>query len=207
MLTLDKFCAAAPRLLRADAPSTWDHTDDDMNIKARMIPDGVKPKAAAVLVGVMEREGEARVLLTQRKATLSKHGGQIAFPGGRLDKGETALQAALREAEEETGLAQRFVQPLGFLDGYLTVTGYFVVPVVARILPEHVLTPQVDEVDDIFDVPLSFLLNAANRETHTREWNGLSRHYYVYPYEQRYIWGATAGMLKNLADRFAHAEA
>jgi 8-oxo-dGTP pyrophosphatase MutT (NUDIX family) len=206
MLTLDQFSTRAPHLLRADAPLTWDHSDDDMNQKARMIPEGVRPKAAAVLVGVLDSGGVASVLLTQRHSNLSKHAGQIAFPGGRMDAGETPLETALREAEEETGLDRRFVQPLGYLDGYLTVTGYFVVPVVARIEAGHTLTPQVHEVDDIFDVPLAFLLDAKNRETHMREWNGLQRHYYAYPYDKRYIWGATAGMIKNLSDRFEHAE-
>jgi 8-oxo-dGTP pyrophosphatase MutT (NUDIX family) len=207
MINFADFTLRAPRLLRADAPTSWDASDDDMNLKARMIPEGVKPRAAAVLVGVLERDGAAHVLLTQRKATLSKHAGQIAFPGGRLDAGESALDAALRETEEETGLARQFVTPLGFLDGYLTVTGFFVVPVVARIDAGFALQPQADEVDEVFDVPLGFLLDARNRETHSREWNGLQRHYYVYSYEKRYIWGATAGMLKNLADRFEHAEA
>ncbi len=205
MITLAEFCSRAPDVLRADAPDTWDLSDDEMNSKAQMIPAGIVPKPAAVLVGVMENSGPT-LLLTQRKATLSSHGGQIAFPGGRMDVGETPLQAALREAEEETGLDRRFVEPLGFLDGYLTVTGYFVVPVVARILPGFSFTPQVDEVDDIFDVPLPFLLDAKNRETQTREWKGMTRRYYVYPYEQRYIWGATAGMIKNLSDRYQHAE-
>jgi 8-oxo-dGTP pyrophosphatase MutT (NUDIX family) len=154
----------------------------------------------------MENLGPS-VLLTQRHGGLSNHAGQIAFPGGRIDAGETPMQAALREAFEETGLESKYVQPLGYLDGYLTVTGYFVVPVVARILPGFVLTPQVDEVDEIFEVPLAFLLDAGNRETQSREWKGLTRSYYVYPYEKRHIWGATAGMIKNLSDRFQHAEA
>jgi 8-oxo-dGTP pyrophosphatase MutT (NUDIX family) len=205
MKTVDAFCLRAAQVLRADAPDTWDHSDDEMNSKARMIPEGIVPKPAAVLVGVMDNAGPS-VLLTQRKATLSKHGGQIAFPGGRLDAGETPLQAALRETEEETGLDRRYIEPLGYLDGYLTVTGYFVVPVVARILPGYTFTPQVDEVDDIFDVPLPFLLDPKNRETQSRVWNNMTRHYYVYPYQERYIWGATAGILKNLSDRFQHAE-
>jgi 8-oxo-dGTP pyrophosphatase MutT (NUDIX family) len=207
MMSLDQFSALSKSKLRGSAPSTWDRSDDDMNLKARMIPDGVRPKPAAVLVGVFERDGAAQVLLTQRKSTLSKHAGQIAFPGGRLDGSETPLDAALREAEEEIGLARRFVTPLGFLDGYLTVTGYFVVPVVARVAQGFELRAQADEVDDIFDVPLSFIMRASNRETHSREWNGLQRHYFVYPYGDRYIWGATAGMLKNLCDRFDHAKA
>jgi 8-oxo-dGTP pyrophosphatase MutT (NUDIX family) len=205
-MTHDEFCTRASQVLRPDPPTTWDHSDDDMNAKAQMIPEGVVPKAAAVLVGVMENAGPS-VLLTQRHGGLSNHAGQIAFPGGRLDAGETPLQAALRETFEETGLESRFVEPLGYLDGYLTVTGYFVVPVVARILPGFVLTAQVDEVDEIFDVPVAFLLDARNRETHSREWKGLVRSYYVYPYQERHIWGATAGMIKNLSDRFEHATA
>jgi 8-oxo-dGTP pyrophosphatase MutT (NUDIX family) len=206
MITFEQFCMRAPSVLRAAAPDTWDLSDDEMNSKALMIPEGIVPKPAAVLVGVFENVGPS-LLLTQRHSKLANHAGQIAFPGGRLDAGETPLLAALREAEEETGLDRRFVEPLGYLDGYLTVTGYFVVPVVARILPGFVFTPQVDEVDDIFDVPLPFLLDEKNRETQTREWKGMTRRYYVYPYEQRYIWGATAGMIKNLSDRFQHAKA
>ncbi len=206
MYTLANFLSRAPTALRADPPHTWDLSDDEMNSKALMIPQGIVPKSAAVLVGVMDN-GMPSVLLTQRTARLSTHGGQIAFPGGRIDVGETPLQAAVREAQEETGLASRYIEPLGYLDGYLTVTGYFIVPVVARILPGHQLTPQDAEVDDIFDVPLGFLLDEKNRETQTREWKGMTRRYYVYPYEQRYIWGATAGIIKNLSDRFQHAEA
>lgn len=205
MLTLEKFCKLAPRLLHSDAPTTWNLSDDTMNSKAQMIPAGIVPKPAAVLVGVLENAGPS-VLLTQRHGNLSKHAGQIAFPGGRLDEGETPLEAALREADEETGLDRRFVQPLGYLDGYLTITGYFVVPVVARIFPGYRLSAQIDEVDDIFDVPLSFLLGPENCETHSREWNGMTRHYYVYPYEKRHIWGATAGIIKNMSDKFQHVE-
>jgi mutator protein MutT len=206
VLSMVSFLARAPGALRADPPDTWDLSDDEMNSKAQMIPQGIVPKPAAVLVGVMENSGPT-LLLTQRTTTLSKHGGQIAFPGGRIDAGETPLQAAVREAEEETGLASRYIEPLGYLDGYLTVTGYFVVPVVARILPGFTFTPQAAEVDEIFDVPLPFLLDEKNRETQTREWKGMTRRYYVYPYAQRYIWGATAGIIKNLSDRFQNAEA
>lgn len=199
--TASTFSDVAKRALRAAAPVTWDHSDDDMNVKARMIPEGVKPKAAAVLVGLVEREDGLQMLLTQRHAGLSKHAGQIAFPGGRIDPGETAMAAALREAEEETGLPPHHVEVLGYLDGYLTVTGYFVAPVVALLTDGFVTSPQPGEVDEVFEVPLSFLLDAANRETHMREWNGLTRRYYAYPYGERYIWGATAGMIKNLGDR------
>ncbi len=187
--------------LRFEAPLTWDITDDDMNAKARMIPDGVKPKAAAVLVGVVEQGGQLQVVLTQRHAGLNKHAGQIAFPGGRLDDGETPLAAALREAHEETGIESCYVEPLGYLDGYLTVTSYFVTPVVALLKPGFSLAAQAGEVEDIFNVPLSFLLDPKNRQTHSREWNGIARQYYAYPFGERYIWGATAGMIKNLGER------
>jgi 8-oxo-dGTP pyrophosphatase MutT (NUDIX family) len=206
MITFDGFADRARVVLRAEAPGQWDHSDDDMNVKARMIAEGLMPKAAAVLVGIMDHVDGPRLLLTQRKSTLSKHAGQIAFPGGRIDDGETPLQAALREAEEETGLQPAFVEPLGYLDGYLTVTGYFVVPLVARIGQGHTLAPQESEVEEIFDVPLSFLLDPANCRVDTRDWKGLERRYYVYPYESRYIWGATAGMIRNLSDRFANVE-
>lgn len=191
---------AARSLLRAPPPS-WDASDDDMNVKALMIPDGIMPKHAAVLVGLVPHGDELNVLLTQRTEHLSKHAGQIAFPGGRLDEGETPLAAALRETWEETGIEPSFVEPLGYLDGYLTVTGYLVNPVVALLKEGYTLSPHDHEVADIFEVPLSFLLTGGNRETHTREWQGLTRRYYAYPFGERYIWGATAGMIKNLGDR------
>jgi 8-oxo-dGTP pyrophosphatase MutT (NUDIX family) len=206
-MTPEQFRMLAKARLRQDAPLTWDHSDDDNNERARMIPVGVKPKASAVLVAMLERDGALHVLLTERDAGLSKHAGQIAFPGGRMDEGETAFQAALREAEEETGLPPSHVDVVGFLDGYLTVTGFFVVPVVAMLRDGFVLRPRAGEVASIFDVPLSYFLDDANRQLHSREWNGLTRHYNVYTYGDRYIWGATAGMLKNLARRFEHAQA
>lgn len=198
--TKSDLLARASNLLTTP-PLSWNSSDDDMNIKARMIPEGVKPKLAAVLVPIVCRGDDLTVLLTQRTAHLSKHAGQVAFPGGKRDDGETPLQAALREAREETGLAVDFVEPLGYLDGYLTVTGYLVNPVVALVRDGFTLRAEAGEVADIFEVPLSFLMNDANRETHSREWQGLTRHYYAYPFGERYIWGATAGMIKNLGDR------
>lgn len=205
--TAQAFFRFARDLVRSDAPTSWDRSDDDMNQKARMIPQGLLPKPAAVLIGICDGEAGPSVLLTLRKSTLSNHGGQIAFPGGRIDGDETAVAAALREAEEEIALDPRFVEPEGFLDGYLTVTGYFIVPVLARIAPGYSLHPHEHEVEDIFEVPLSFLLESRNRETHSRDWQGLTRHYYVYPYRDCYIWGATAGIIKNLSDRLQHATA
>ena len=189
---------ARTRLLAAPAES-WSRSDDDMNAKARMIPDGVKPKPAAVLVPIVVRD-EPMVLLTQRHAGLSKHAGQIAFPGGRIDADETPLQAALREAEEEVGLPPALVSLLGYLSNYLTVTAYQVVPVVALVQPGFDLRLQKDEVEEAFEVPLSFLMSEAKCERHSREWNGVARHYYVYQFGVRHIWGATAGMIRSLHD-------
>jgi 8-oxo-dGTP pyrophosphatase MutT (NUDIX family) len=202
-MNLEDFKERAKLHLLAAPPVGWNRSDDDMNERARMIPDGVETKPAAVLVPIILRS-EPMVLLTQRHADLSKHAGQIAFPGGRIDAGESAVQAALREASEEVGLDSKFVTPLGFLDGYLTITQYIVTPVVALVDAACAFTAQQGEVDDIFEVPLSFLMNPENRRTQSREWKGMTRHFYVYPHGERYIWGATAGMIKNLHDRLYH---
>ena len=162
-----------------------------------------RAKPAAVLVPVVARADGATLLLTQRAAGLRRHAAQVAFPGGRLDPGETALEAALREAEEEIGLAGRFVRPLGFLDAYLTGTGYRIVPVVAEVEPDAALTLNPDEVDEVFETPLAFLADPANLRREGREWNGIWRSYYAFAYEGRHIWGATAGIIKNLQDRLA----
>jgi mutator protein MutT len=199
-MNIEDFKLRAESGLLTEPPVGWNRSDDDMNDRARMIPDGVVTKPAAVLVPIILR-AEPMVLLTQRHADLSKHAGQIAFPGGRVDAGETALQAALREATEEVGLDPQFVTPLGYLDGYLTITQYIVTPVVALVDAACSFTAQPQEVDDIFEVPLSFLMNPENRQTQSREWKGMTRYFYVYPHGERYIWGATAGMIKNLHDR------
>jgi 8-oxo-dGTP pyrophosphatase MutT (NUDIX family) len=201
------FLARAERHLLPLPPDGWNKSDDDMNEQARMIPDGVVTKPASVLIAIVNRGGVPYVVLTQRTAHLSNHGGQIAFPGGRRDDGETALQAALREAQEETGLAPEFVSPLGYLDGYLTVTHYLVTPVVALLREGFSLQAHAHEVDDIFEVPLSFLMNLENCQTHERAWKGMVRYYFVFPHGERYIWGATAGMIRNLYDRLYQSPA
>jgi 8-oxo-dGTP pyrophosphatase MutT (NUDIX family) len=199
--SFEDFKKRAAQGLLIEPPSDWNRSDDDMNDRARMIPDGVETKSAAVLVPIVLRASGPTVLLTQRHADLSTHAGQIAFPGGRLDEGESALQAALREAQEEAGLLSSFIEPIGYLDGYLTITHYMVTPVVALVHEGFSLQAAPQEVDDIFEVPLSFLMDAKNRQTQSREWKGMTRHFYVYPHGTRYIWGATAGMIKNLHDR------
>jgi len=162
----------------------------------------VRPiRPAAVLVPVIARE-EPMVLLTQRTAHLKDHAGQISFPGGKIDQSDASpMAAALREAEEEVGLAPGLVEPLGYLDLYLTTFGYRIVPTVARVAPDFSLVLNRDEVDDAFEVPLSFLMSPDNHQRKSRDWNGLTRHFYEMPYGERYIWGATAGILRNLWER------
>ncbi|HEY5363155.1 MAG TPA: CoA pyrophosphatase [Aestuariivirga sp.] len=200
MFSFDDFLMRAEKQLLREPPEGWNHSDDDMNERARMIPVGMKPNPAAVLIGIVERD-EPMVILTRRQDTLAKHAGQIAFPGGRLDEDEGVLAGALREAKEEIGLDRALVRPIGYLDGFLTVTQYVVNPVVALVSPLCVLAAHAGEVAEIFEVPLAFLMDGANCQTHTRAFNGLTRHFYVYPFGERYIWGATAGMIRNLHER------
>ena len=200
MFSFDDFLVRANAQLLLEPAAIWNYSDDDMNAKARMIPVGVKPKPAAVLVPIVLRE-EPMVLLTQRHAGLSKHAGQIAFPGGRIDENETPMQAAVREANEEVGLEPTYVQVLGYLPSYLTVTVYQVVPVVALVKPGFALVLQREEVDDVFEVPLSFLMSPENCQRQSRDWQGVARHYYVYEFGERQIWGATAGMIRSLHDQ------
>jgi 8-oxo-dGTP pyrophosphatase MutT (NUDIX family) len=192
---------ARQRLL-AVPPELHARSDDDLNPQSRIIPDNVRPREAAVLVPVVRREPELTLLLTQRTAHLKSHSGQVAFPGGKIDAADAnVVAAALREAEEETGLSRDFVEPVGFLDGYLTGTAYHVVPVVALVQPGFALAPEPNEVVDVFEVPLRFLMSPGNHQRHSRLWQGRERFYYAMPYHDRYIWGATAGMIKNLYDR------
>ena len=181
------------------------------------------PMHAAVLVAVVMRE-QPMVLLTERTAHLSTHSGQIAFPGGKADATDAdAAATALREAQEEVGLDPRFAQVLGNLPTYTTGTAFIITPVVALVRPDFVVTPNAHEVADVFEVPLQFLMNPANHQRHALEWEGLRREWFSMPYSdsmldrsddifhpanhaqiaqhaqarQRFIWGATAGMLRN----------
>ena len=164
-----------------------------------MIPEGVEPLPAAVLVPLVSREDGLHMLLTERQPHMRRHAGQVAFPGGRIDETDRdPVAAALRETEEETGILPSFVQPVGFLDTYLTSTSYKVFPVVGLLSPGFTVTPHADEVADVFEVPLAFLMDPANHERHSREYQGRERFYYAMPWQGRYIWGATAGMIRNL---------
>jgi 8-oxo-dGTP pyrophosphatase MutT (NUDIX family) len=157
-------------------------------------------KPAAVLIPVVDRQAPT-VILTERTADLPSHAGQIAFPGGKIDGDETPAGAALREAEEEIGLKSALVEPLGYLDLYLTFSGFRILPMVARVGKDFMLTPNRSEVADVFEVPLEFLMSPENYARKSRDWNGIVRHYYEIPYRTRYIWGVTAGILRNLYER------
>ncbi|MDP2355563.1 MAG: CoA pyrophosphatase [Beijerinckiaceae bacterium] len=172
----------------------------DYHLNAWPDPPPPPGKPAAVLVGIVMRPAGATILLTQRRSTLRSHAGQIAFPGGRIDPQDAdPLAAALREAHEEIALTSSSVTPLGYLDAYQTGTGYRVVPVVALVCPPFDLTLCEAEVEDVFETPLDFLMNPVNHQIVTREHDG--RRFYAMTYGERYIWGATAGMLRNLYER------
>jgi 8-oxo-dGTP pyrophosphatase MutT (NUDIX family) len=172
-------------------------TDRMLEIIAREQP--VRP--AAVLIPVVDHP-EPTVLLTQRSAHLNDHAGQISFPGGKIDATDASpLDAALREAWEEIGLERKFVDPIGYLDLYGTTFGFRILPTVARVQPGFELRINHSEVDDAFEVPLAFLMNPANHQVHSKEFRGMERSYYAMPFAERYIWGATAGILRVLYER------
>ena len=157
-------------------------------------------RAAAVLLGLVDRPGGPSIILTQRTAHLRDHAGQISLPGGRLEPEDAGpAEAALREAQEEIGLDPQRVDLLGGLRHYDTVTGFRIHPVVGWIEPPVALRPDPHEVAEVFELPLSFALDPANHRRDSYDRNGLRRHFYVLPFEDRYIWGATAGILVNFA--------
>ena len=178
-------------------PSGDPGTDRMLEIVAKEQP--VRP--AAVLIAVVDHP-EPSVLLTQRSAHLNDHAGQISFPGGKIDATDASpLDAALREAFEEVGLQREFIEPIGYLDLYATGFGFRILPTVARVKPGFTLRISEAEVDDAFEVPLAFLMNPSNHQIHSKEFRGMARSYYAMPFAERYIWGATAGILRVLYER------
>ncbi len=180
----------------AAAPAPGRRGDHDMNPEA---PRHRRLTPAAVLVPLVERPEGMTVLLTRRTDHLDDHPGQVSFPGGRVEAHDAGpVETALRETEEEIGLERRYIEVVGALDHYETVTGFLITPVVGLVTPGFSLTLDDFEVAEAFEVPLDFVLDPVNHERQSRVVRGIERHYYVLPYEDHFIWGATAGMLVDL---------
>jgi 8-oxo-dGTP pyrophosphatase MutT (NUDIX family) len=207
MATVEDFFVRARTRLRLDVPEALNDPtaeakrgdlDLDPYLWQRAGVQATRP--AAVLVPVVDRR-QPQVLLTVR-TELPSHPGQIAFPGGKIDpRDRSPAEAALREAQEEIGLRRELIEPIGYLDLYLTFSGYRILPTVARVAPDYELALCKAEVADAFEVPLEFLMDAQNHALHSREWKGITRKYYAMPFGERYIWGITAGILRNLYER------
>lgn len=207
-MSFDSYSAAdfrhrALNQIGAPIEHAWrDHGDHILNPATLLEVEGLKLKDAAVLVPVVDDPDGAKVILTQRTAKLRKHSGQIAFPGGGIDEGDLSPEvAALREAEEEIGLDPSFVETVGRLPQYLSGTGFRIVPVLSVVRRGFVIKPNPDEVDAVFEVPLSFLMDPDNHQRDSRTWQGIVRHFYVMPYGERHIWGITAGIIRTLYER------
>ena len=156
--------------------------------------------AAAVLIAITDRP-EPGVILTVRREHMRTHAGQIAFPGGRIDPGEDAVAAAIREAHEEVLVPPQLVEVVGAIEPYRTVTGYVVTPVLGVLPPDIALEPHEHEVADLFEAPLGYLLDPSNQRLRSALFQGRTRHYYEIVWNDRRIWGATAAMIVNLSRR------
>lgn len=188
----------------ADTPiRVGDHV---LNPGSPLLETAATARPAAVLIPLIAREEGTTVLLTQRSSSLRSHSGQVAFPGGRIDgPDETPVEAALREAQEEIGLDPSRVEPFGRLDAYLSGSGFRIVPIVAEVHPPFTLSINDAEVADAFEVPFDFLMDETNHQRQSREWQGIQRYFYAMPWKERYIWGVTAGILRNLYERLVTA--
>ncbi|MCE8544352.1 CoA pyrophosphatase [Ruegeria pomeroyi] len=188
-------------LLAALARTGPGSSDFDLN-PGTVLPEGRKLRPAGVLVPVTLAHGAPRVILTKRSSALKHHPGQIAFPGGKQDEGDVdVIAAALREAQEEIGLPRDLPRVLGTLPSHETVTAFTVTPVVAVIERAFDIRPEPGEVEEVFSVPLAHLMRPENYSVQSRRWRGQRRHYFTVPFGPYYIWGATARMLRGLAER------
>ncbi|MDP2063470.1 MAG: CoA pyrophosphatase [Phaeovulum sp.] len=195
----DAFAPLRAALARPGRPSS----DFDLN-PGTVLPEGRLLRPAGVLIGIQEARGGLSVLLTKRASHLRNHPGQIAFPGGKVDATDAdAAAAALREAEEEVGLPQANVELIGTMAAHETVTGFLITPVVGRIVAPFTSRPEAGEVEEVFSIPLAHFSDQANFHVEARRWRGQLRRYYVVPYGPYYVWGATARILRALADRMA----
>jgi 8-oxo-dGTP pyrophosphatase MutT (NUDIX family) len=196
--TADDFRARVASYKRGEGEFYGDHALNP-GFRDAIVRDNVRD--AAVLIPIVDRQPEATVLLTKRAEALRSHSGQVAFPGGRVDPEDASVEdAALREADEEIGLSRDFVEIIGRMPGYFTGSGYRIIPVIGIVQPGFTLTINPDEVDDAFEVPLSFLMDPANHRQESRMWQNVERHFYTMPYGEKYIWGATAGIIRALHD-------
>ncbi len=196
-LAPERLSAGWLRARFADPPS-WEPESTDEHL---MRQDTTRPTPAAVLLPIVVRENGLTLLLTQRTEHLTDHGGQVSLPGGRVEPDDaSAIETALRETEEEVGLNRRHIEVIGTLPDYFTGTGFQVTPVAAIVHPPFDLLADPNEVAEIFEVPLAFLMDGMNHQRRTVELpNGVGRRtFYAMPYERFFIWGATAGMLRNL---------
>jgi 8-oxo-dGTP pyrophosphatase MutT (NUDIX family) len=199
MTSPDRLGPLIAALSRAGLPTS----DYDLN-PGTTLPEGRVLRSAGVLVALRPGPGGVDVILTKRSSRLKHHPGQIAFAGGKVDAGDAdVVAAALREAEEEIGLPRATVEVLGTAEAHETVTGFLVTPVFARVAVGFVPVPEAGEVDEVFTVPLAHLTDPANYRIEGRRWRGQMRRYYTVPYGPYYIWGATARILRALADRMA----
>jgi 8-oxo-dGTP pyrophosphatase MutT (NUDIX family) len=178
-------------------------SDFDLNPEVLLPPDR-KLRPAAVLVVIQATPSGWELILTKRSSALKHHPGQIAFPGGKVDLDDAdAIAAALREAEEEIGLPRQMVDVMGTLPSHETVTGFRITPVIGSLVQSFTPRPEAGEVDEVFSVPFAHVTDAANFQVQSRIWRGQRRYYYTVPYGPYYIWGATARILRGLAERLA----
>jgi 8-oxo-dGTP pyrophosphatase MutT (NUDIX family) len=189
--------------LRERSNPDSDYGDHRLNPDLRHLIVRPGLKNAAVLVPVVDHGEEANVLLTKRTERLRSHSGQVSFPGGTIDPADaTPEDAALRETTEEIGLGAADIEVIGRMPDYVTGSGYRIAPVLGIVRADYFLTINQDEVDDAFEVPLSFLMDPANHRRESRIWQERERFYYTMPYGERFIWGVTAGIIRTLYERF-----